>query len=95
MGKTKTPLERQQRWAERVKEQFSITPEQEIAKNMYIAKQTWMRIKQDNAKQDKQDIPEEITQIRTTSKLPTLMRERPSIEEWIARPYAHYEISGT
>ena len=43
-GKTKTPLERQQRWAGWIKTQFSEPPpppEQEIPRNMHITEQTW------------------------------------------------------
>ena len=55
--KTKTPLERQQRWTEWITQQFSVPVEQEIPKNMYIPSKTWTNITQGNIRHGAQGIP--------------------------------------
>ena len=94
-GGAETPLERQQRWGEWIREEFSVTPEQEIPKNMHISEQTRSNVQQDNAKQELQNIPEELKQIWSRSKLHILIKERPNIGEWLARPCAQDGINKT
>ena len=89
--KTKTPLERQQRWAEWIGKQFSISQEQEIPRNMYIPEQTWKNIYHGITRQGITRIPDELTEIRMNSKLQTLMQERPEVEQRIAQPCAAEE----
>ena len=80
-GKNKTPLGRQLRRTEWVKSQFDVLTEQEIPHNMHINEQTWKNTWQGDARKDIQNIPDELKQIRENSKLHTLMRENPIVEQ--------------
>ena len=59
---------------------------------MYIPGKIWTNIHHDNTRQGVANIPDVLTEIRTSSKLQTLMQEHPEVEQWITQPYNAEEI---
>ena len=60
---------------------------------MYIQEHAWRKLRHETTDYETHEIPDGLTQIRTNSKLQTLIRGNPYAQEWVSRPYTPEEIA--
>ena len=83
------------RWAERIKQQFQNTAEQEKPKPTHIPETIWGQIEQAGAITpgvQTTEIPNELHTIRNKSHLTKIRTTEPTVLAWLTKDYADKEV---